>query len=194
MMTRVSFILWALMLVTWCAMRYPAMRRARRQKTRVDRRSTLDISLLVLCTVGLVVLPILWRLHAFDGFADRGQGIIPLILGLLTGVAFLWLFRRSHKDLGKNWSVTLEVREGHQLVTQGVYAHVRHPMYASFLLWGVTQALLIPNWIAGFAGLAAVLALYAVRQSREEAMMRDTFGAEYDAYSARTKRLIPGIF
>ena len=193
-MTRVSFILWALMLVTWCATRYPAMRRARRQKTRVDRRSTLDISLLVLCTVGLVVLPILWRLHAFDGFADRGQGIIPLILGLLTGVAFLWLFRRSHKDLGKNWSVTLEVREGHQLVTQGVYAHVRHPMYASFLLWGVTQALLIPNWIAGFAGLAAVLALYTVRQSREEAMMRDTFGAEYDAYSARTKRLIPGIF
>ena len=193
-MTRVSFILWALMLVTWCATRYPAMRRARRQKTRVDRRSTLDISLLVLCTVGLVVLPILWRLHAFNGFADRGQGIIALILGLLSGIAFLWLFRRSHKDLGKNWSVTLEVREGHQLVTQGVYAHVRHPMYASFLLWGVTQALLIPNWIAGFAGLAAVLALYAVCQSREEAMMRDTFGAEYDAYSARTKRLIPGIF
>lgn len=193
-MTRVSFILWALMLVTWCAMRYPAMRRARRQKTRVDRRSTLDISLLVLCTVGLVVLPILWRLHAFDGFADRGQGIIPLILGLLSGIAFLWLFRRSHKDLGKNWSVTLEVREGHQLVTQGVYAYVRHPMYASFLLWGVTQALLIPNWIAGLAGLVAVLALYAVRQSREETMMRDTFGAEYDAYCARTKRLVPGIF
>lgn len=193
-MTRVSFILWALMLVTWCAMRYPAMRRARRQKTRVDRRSTLDISLLVLCTVGLVVLPILWRLHAFNGFADRGQGIIPLVLGLVSGIAFLWLFRRSHKDLGKNWSVTLEVREGHQLVTGGVYAYVRHPMYASFLLWGLTQALLIPNWIAGFAGLAAVLALYAVRQSREEAMMRDTFGAEYDAYSARTKRLIPGIF
>ena len=140
------------------------------------------------------MLPILWRLHAFNGFADRGQGIIPLVLGLVSGIAFLWLFRRSHKDLGKNWSVTLEVREDHQLVTQGVYAHVRHPMYASFLLWGVTQALLIPNWIAGFAGLAAVLALYAVRQSREEAMMRDTFGAEYDAYSARTKRLIPCIF
>jgi protein-S-isoprenylcysteine O-methyltransferase Ste14 len=67
-------------------------------------------------------------------------------------------------------------------------------MYASFLLWGVTQALLIPNWIAGLAGLVAVLALYAVRQSREEAMMRDTFGAEYDAYCARTKRLVPGIF
>lgn len=193
-MIRTSFIIWALMLVTWCAMRYPAMRRARRQKTRVDRRSTLDISLLVTCTFGLVVMPIVWRLGIFDGFADRGQGIVLVILGTLTGTAFLWLFRRSHKDLGKNWSVTLEVREGHQLVTGGVYAHVRHPMYASFLLWGITQALLIPNWIAGLAGLIAVMALYAVRQSREEAMMRDTFGADYDAYCARTKRLVPGVF
>lgn len=193
-MTRVSFIIWALMLVTWCAMRYPAMRRARRQKTRIDRRSTLDITLLVFCTIGLVVMPIVWRLGLFGDFADRGQGIVAMVLGALSGIAFLWLFRRSHKDLGKNWSVTLEVREGHQLVTQGVYAHVRHPMYASFLLWGITQALLIPNWVAGLAGLAAVLALYAVRQSREEAMMRDTFGAEYDAYCARTKRLVPGVF
>ncbi len=193
-MIRTSFIIWALMLVTWCAMRYPAMRRARRQKTRVDRHSTLDISLLVTCTVGLVVMPIVWRLGIFDGLADRGQGIVLVILGTLIGIAFLWLFRRSHKDLGKNWSVTLEVREGHQLVTGGVYAHVRHPMYASFLLWGITQALLIPNWIAGLAGLVAVMALYAVRQSREEAMMRDTFGADYDAYCARTKRLIPGVF
>jgi protein-S-isoprenylcysteine O-methyltransferase Ste14 len=193
-MIRISFILWALMLVTWCAMRYPAMRRARRQKTAVDKRTPLDVSLLVLCTFGLVVMPVLWRLDVLGGLADRGQGIVTLVLGTLSGIAFLWLFRRSHKDLGKNWSVTLEVREGHQLVTGGVYAYVRHPMYASFLLWGVTQALLIPNWIAGLAGLVAVLALYAVRQSREEAMMRETFGAEYDTYCARTKRLVPGIF
>lgn len=193
-MNRISFILWALMLVTWCAMRYPAMRRARRQKTAVDKRTSLDISLLVMCTVGLVVMPIVWRLDLFHGVADRGQSVITLLLGAVTGAAFLWLFRRSHKDLGKNWSVTLEVREGHQLVTGGVYAYVRHPMYASFLLWGLTQALLIPNWIAGLAGLVAVMALYAVRQSREEAMMREMFGAEYDAYCARTRRLVPGIF
>ncbi|PYB75221.1 MULTISPECIES: protein-S-isoprenylcysteine O-methyltransferase [Rhizobium] len=193
-MIRISFILWAVMLLVWCAMRYPAMRRARRQKTRVDNRTVLDISLLTLCFLGLVVMPIAWRLDLFSDFADRGQPVPVLVLGMLTGAVFLWLFRRSHKDLGRNWSVTLEVREGHQLVTGGVYAHVRHPMYASFLLWGLAQVLLIPNWIAGFAGLAAVLALYAVRQSREEAMMRQTFGGEYDAYCARTKRLIPGVF
>lgn len=193
-MIRISFIVWGVMLLVWCAMRYPAMRRARRQKTRVDNRTTLDISLLTLCVFGLVVMPIAWRLDLVPDFADRTQSIGILLTGVATGAVFLWLFRRSHKDLGRNWSVTLEVREGHQLVTGGVYAYVRHPMYASFLLWGLAQALLIPNWIAGLAGLAAVVALYAVRQSREEAMMRQTFGAEYDAYCARTKRLVPGVF
>lgn len=193
-MNRTSFIFWGVMLLIWCAMRYPAMRRARRQKTRVDNRTVLDISLLTFCVLGLVVMPIVWRFGVFSGLADRSQNIVVLMLGTVTGLVFLWLFRRSHKDLGRNWSVTLEVREGHQLVTGGVYAHVRHPMYASFFLWGIAQALLIPNWIAGFSGLFAVLALYAVRQSREEAMMRQTFGVEYDAYCIRTKRLIPGIF
>ena len=193
-MNRTSFIIWGVMLLIWCAMRYPAMRRARRQKTRVDNRTVLDISLLTICVFGLVVLPIAWRLGLFAGFADRSQSLSVVVLGVATAAVFLWLFRRSHKDLGRNWSVTLEVREGHQLVTGGVYAFVRHPMYASFFLWSFAQALLIPNWIAGFFGFAAVLALYAVRQSREEAMMRQTFGWEYDAYCARTKRLIPGIF
>lgn len=193
-MIRLSFILWAIMLLAWCAMRYPAMRRARRQKTRVDKRTPVDITLLTLCGFGLALMPIVWRLGLLGGLGDRGQPLVAVVLGVAIAGAFLWLFRRSHKDLGTNWSVTLEVREGHRLVTQGVYAHVRHPMYASFALWGVAQALLIPNWIAGLAGLAAVVALYAVRQSREEAMMRETFGAEYDAYCARTKRLVPGLF
>ena len=193
-MIRLSFILWAIMLLTWCAMRYPAMRRARRQKTAVDKRTTLDITLLTFCGVGLALMPVLWRVGALGTFADRGQSIPALALGLVAACGFLWLFRRSHKDLGRNWSVTLEVREGHQLVTQGVYAFVRHPMYASFFLWGIAQALLIPNWIAGLAGLTAVAALYAVRQEKEEAMMRETFGAQYDAYCQRTRRLIPGVF
>lgn len=193
-MIRLSFILWAIMLLAWCAMRYPAMRRARRQKTAVDKRTTLDIMLLTFCGLGLALMPILWRLGGLGGFADRGQSIPALVLGVIAALGFLWLFRRSHKDLGRNWSVTLEVREGHQLITQGVYAHVRHPMYGSFFLWGIAQALLIPNWIAGLSGLAAVAALYIVRQEKEEAMMRDTFGAEYDAYCQRTRRLIPGVF
>jgi protein-S-isoprenylcysteine O-methyltransferase Ste14 len=38
----------------------------------------------------------------------------------------VWLFWRSHADLGRNWSPSLELREGHELVTEGVYRYVRH--------------------------------------------------------------------
>jgi protein-S-isoprenylcysteine O-methyltransferase Ste14 len=48
----------------------------------------------------------------------------------------LWLFYRSHADLGTNWSITLEIREQHRLITQGVYRRIRHPMYSAL---GLTQ-------------------------------------------------------
>lgn len=190
----VSFWVWLTFLAGWSALRYPAMRRARRQKTRDDRRDLLDTMLLVLCGAGLFLLPVAWRLGALGGFGDRTQGVAPFAAGIAAGIAFLWLFHRSHRDLGRNWSMGLEIREGHHLVTGGVYAWLRHPMYASFFLWGIMQAFLVANWIAGLAGLVAVALLYGERQRREEAMMRATFGAAYEAYSARTSRLLPGIF
>ncbi|OYW31830.1 MAG: methyltransferase, partial [Azorhizobium sp. 12-66-6] len=82
----------------------------------------------------------------------------------------------------------------HQLVTSGVYARVRHPMYSAFFLWAVAQALLLPNLVAGLSGLVGFGILFAFRVGQEEAMMRETFGAQYDAYCARTRRIIPGIY
>ena len=67
----------------------------------------------------------------------------------------LWLFWRSHADLGKNWSVSLEVRQGHQLIKHGVYRSIRHPMYASIWLWCLAQGLLLENWLAGWYALVA---------------------------------------
>jgi protein-S-isoprenylcysteine O-methyltransferase Ste14 len=54
--------------------------------------------------------------------------------------------------------------------------------------------ILIPNWVAGPAGFIGFGILYAFRIGREEKMMLDTFGDEYRAYSARTARLIPGVY
>ena len=83
--------------------------------------------------------------------------------------------------------------ENHELVTEGIYRTVRHPMYSAFWLWAIAQALLLPNWIAGFAGLAGFAVLYFGRVAREERMMLETFGDSYRAYMARTGRVFPSI-
>lgn len=119
---------------------------------------------------------------------------VQFALGTLVFAFALWLFRRTHADLGRNWSVTLEIKDNHNLITGGVYRYVRHPMYSAFFLWALAQLILIPNWIAGPAGIVGFGILYAFRIGREEQMMLDTFGDEYRAYSARTARLIPGIY
>ena len=114
-------------------------------------------------------------------------------LGLVPLVAALWLFRRSHVDLGRNWSISLEVREQHALVKTGVYRLVRHPMYSSFFLLGLAQMLLLPNWFAGLAGVVGAGILFLFRVGREEQMMLESFGDDYRAYMAQTKRIVPWI-
>ena len=98
---------------------------------------------------------------------------------------------RSHIVLGKNWSSTLKIQEEHQLVTDGVYKHMRHPMYAAHFVWGVAQLLLLPNIIAGLGGLLTFIPVYLLRFPSEEKMMIETFGEEYKAYMQRSGRIFP---
>jgi len=103
----------------------------------------------------------------------------------------LWLFWRSHADLGLNWSVTLEVRRGHQLVKHGVYRSIRHPMYASIWMFGTAQALMLPNWLAGFSAVVTFAPLYFLRVPREERMLCECLGEEYQVYLRQTGRIVP---
>src|SRR5262249_23932800 len=105
----------------------------------------------------------------------------------------LLLFWRSHADLGANWSASLEMREEHRLITQGVYGMMRHPMYAAMWLQAIGQALIVENWVAGALVVPAIALLYFVRVPMEERMMSVEFGDEWRAYAARTGRVIPRL-
>lgn len=159
-----------------------------------NRRGKLEIVLIALMGVAVVVLPALYTLTSVLAFADYPLTHPAFVVGFALVFVWLVLLYKAHADLGPNWSITLQLREHHQLVTTGVYAKVRHPMYTALFAHAFAQAALIANWIAGPAMLVAFTLMFALRLRPEERMMRERFGAEYEAYVQRTKRLLPGIW
>jgi len=194
MIAVVGKILWALGIVAWYLIRHRFERKAKRVRVVSASRSASERIGLVAATAGLGVIPGFYVVTGAPRWANYPPRAWAVVVGAIIYAGALWLFRRSHKDLGKNWSITLEIRDQHRVVSNGVYAHVRHPMYSAFWLMGLGQAFLLPNWIAGLAGLVGFAVLFFLRVDKEERMMLDTFGEEYRAYMGRTKRVIPRVY
>ena len=187
-------IIWAIGCVAYFIIRYPRMRRSRKTPI-VQRHDSRRETLLVgISYTGLFFIPLFYSITDQPKFANYAFHPVQAWIGLFTLIAAMALLYRTHRDLGRLWSMTLELRGEHKLVTYGVYKSLRHPMYSAFWLWAVSQAFLLPNWVAGLAGLVGFGVLFFARVSREERMMVEKFGDEYRAYMARTRRIIPRIY
>lgn len=148
--------------------------------------------MLWLLLLGLV-LSLIYIFTNWLAFADYDLPSWLGVVGILLLLPALWLFWRSHVDLGRNWSPTLQIIEQHTLVTNGVYRTIRHPMYASQWLFVLAQILLLQNRIAGPANLLLFIPFYFLRVPQEEQMMIQQFGAAYQTYMARTGRVVPRL-
>ena len=109
---------------------------------------------------------------------------------LAAGGLLLTVWARHH--IGGNWSGIVTIKEGHELITSGPYAIVRHPIYTGLLLAFVGSAMARGEW-RGI--LAVAIALWALwRKLRlEECWMREQFGEAYQAYCRRVSALLPFI-
>lgn len=137
-------------LIVYIAIRGRFGGRTKHNEKVVSRADMRDRALMGVVFVGNIILPALYLFTPWLGFADyRLPEFIPWC-GAAIMVVALWLFWRAHVDLGLNWSITLEMRKEHELITHGVYRHVRHPMYAAIFLFAIAQGLLLQNcWRAG---------------------------------------------
>src|ERR1700730_7576936 len=178
--------------IVMVVIRAPHGQRSRTVPVVKSRKGPLEIVLLTIAWIAFF-LPLLWIVTPLFEFPAYPLHPIPLLGGSLCLVLGLWLFHRSHADLGTNWSITLQVREKHQLITHGVYRWVRHPMYSALLIYSLGQALAVPNWLVGPSYGVAMILLIALRVGPEERMMLEVFGKDYETYMATTKRLIPGV-
>ncbi len=184
-------------LVAEIVVRIPHERRRRRIPKTDQRITHAERGLFAALSLATGALPALYSLTPWLAFADyplsqRAKAEVGKV-GTVPLAAAVWLFWRAHRDLGTNWSPSLEISAQHSLTTGGVYRTMRHPMYTSQLVWGVAQALLLPNWIAGLGGLVTFALLCTVRVPREEQMMLDHFGDAYRAYTAQTGRIVPPL-
>jgi len=187
-------IAWAILVVTWYVLRLPHERQARRTKlARNDRRGPEAIRLAISFT-GLGIIPFAYAVSGWPRMAAYPPHPILFGFGLASAAAAIVLFRLTHKALGRMWSVSLQLKEGHSLVTEGVYRRLRHPMYSAFWLMAIAQGLLLPNWIAGPAGAVGFGILFFSRIGPEERMMEEAFGDRYRNYRARTWRVLPFVY
>lgn len=179
--------------IVYVAIRGVFEHRAKSNEKTIRKLDALEKMLLFLVGVGSLLLPFLYLFTPWLAFADYRLPAFAPWCGAAIMVFALWLFYRSHADLGRNWSVTLELRKGHQLVKHGVYRSIRHPMYAAILLFDIAQGLLLENWLAGWFALLTFAVMYFVRTPLEEQMMCEFFGQEYRDYMQQTGRLFPRI-
>jgi protein-S-isoprenylcysteine O-methyltransferase Ste14 len=148
----------------------------------------------VMAVFAAITLPFAWLpawtdrndLWTIDGDAVRWLGVV-----LYTAGGALRIY--SVCMLGPLFSGLVAIQPGHRLVTTRVYGIIRHPSYLGLLIQALGWSLTFRSW-AGVLLTAVLVPMLLARIRSEEALLRAHFGAEYDAYRARTSRLIPGVF
>jgi protein-S-isoprenylcysteine O-methyltransferase Ste14 len=133
----------------------------------------------------LALAPTAWSWTAPSRGLWRGFGGLLILAGLAYAA-------RAVIELGHNLTAFPRPRRNGFLVQTGLYAQVRHPIYGGLIIAAFGWSLWRGSGL--HVGLAAALAVYVLAKAgREEAFLAARF-PEYEAYRARTKRLVPRVF
>jgi protein-S-isoprenylcysteine O-methyltransferase Ste14 len=180
-------VLWAAFLVYWRV-------KAARTKTtqRVESAASGLVRLLavviviLLMSINRIPLPWLYRPVWPQGLWPFWSGAAVTVGGLLFAV-----WARVH--LASNWSSSVTIKEGHELITSGPYTLVRHPIYTGILTGFLGNAIALAQ-VRGFVGLAIMFVVFWAKFRKEEEFMRSQFGETYAAYAHHTAALVPYLF
>jgi protein-S-isoprenylcysteine O-methyltransferase Ste14 len=107
----------------------------------------------------------------------------------VTGLSFcIW----ARATLGRNWSGTITLKEGHELIERGPYRLVRHPIYTGLIAMFLGTVIVLGH-AAGIAGLVLAFLSFWIKLREEERIMLKQFPDQYAAYQQRVKRIIPFV-
>lgn len=129
-----------------------------------------------------------WQFLPFSSFSLEVIGFLLVTVGFGISVS-------ARRTLGANWThaASYQIKQNHSLVTQGVYAYIRHPIYTGLLLALTGAELVAQSYL--FIGLFVGMLWWGYRAGkREEKILTAHFGKQYLDYKKRTKMLIPFVF
>jgi protein-S-isoprenylcysteine O-methyltransferase Ste14 len=156
---------------------------------REDRSNRWVIAAFTVLGLALAYLPALC--DRLDVATLGGEGVrwIGVAVGALGGVLRL----APVFVLGRRFSGLVAIQPDHKLVTDGLYGVIRHPSYLGLLLTAIGWSLAFRSGV-GLAISALIAFVLVKRMNAEERLLGETFGAEYEAYRARTWRLVPYLY
>jgi protein-S-isoprenylcysteine O-methyltransferase Ste14 len=133
-------------------------------------------------------VPLPWLYHQL-----WPTGLLPFWLGAAITIAGLLFAVWARQYLGRNWSSSVTIKQGHELITTGPYAVVRHPIYTG-ILTGFLGVAIAMSQVRGFIVPALFFLAFWLKLRREEQFMRSQFGDVYTAYAHHTSALVPYLF
>lgn len=164
-------------------------KRSHPSDTRFDKSSLRIIWITIAVSVNLGIL------LAFQPIGSLGNESRTLratgIALIICGVIVRWLAILSLKE---RFTVDVAITKGHRIVREGLYRFVRHPAYLGSLLSFLGLGIFFSNYVSLVVIFVPICLAFLYRIKIEERVLAATFGDDYLAYCASTKRLIPGIF
>ena len=179
---------WGVWAVLWFAMAFST-------KRTVERPDTSRAVVVVLVVAGVVLLLRSTHLLARGGLLHRHLwGASPLVdaVAIALVVAGLAFTAWARVTLGANWSGSVVFKEDHDLIVQGPYAMVRHPIYTGLLAMMLGSAIAYAEPY-GFVLLAAGTFVFVYKSRREERLMVRHFPDQYAAYRRHVKAIVPFV-
>lgn len=144
------------------------------------------IALLAVAGIAIVLIPCIDFLMPWLDFADLPFSRTLAWLGIGIAVLSIAILARASVDF-------IRYRRHYEptAIRAGIYRYVRHPFYSALLLWVFVQFLLLQNWLATAIGIAAFIALYALRTPGDDLRWLERFGHRYLHYMEETGNILP---
>ena len=177
---------WIIFVAVWIVAAFSRKRTVYRESA----AQRLTYSLLLI--VGFYLVAKAYRVDAALGLrALYVNALVAWVAAALScvGLAFsIW----ARFTLGRNWSGTVTLKEGHELIERGPYRFVRHPIYTGLLVMIIATALAMGH-IIGFLGVVLAFLSFWIKLGYEEKVLLNQFPDQYAAYQKRVKRIIPSV-